>query len=103
MRDSTEDFNSAETAISFLTESVKQKNYPKLIVLDVNMPKVNGFQLLHEFKEILPVFVPVLFLSTSQRDADILYSEKHMASFMLKPTDVKGYQVIIDTLFKSLL
>lgn len=94
---------SGEEAITFLTASVKQGNYPRLIVLDINMPKMNGFQLLLEIRKILPVFVPILFLTSSSQDKDIIYSENHQASFMTKPTDLKGYQAIADTIFMSLI
>src|SRR5262245_28283642 len=46
---------------------------PHLIILDINMPKVNGLEVLQEIKaDPLLKHIPVVVLTTSRSDKDIL-------------------------------
>src|ERR1700679_3170390 len=56
--------------------SLKQKgasHLPNVILLDLNMPKKNGHEVLAEIKDI-PEFkrIPVILLTVSQQDKDIM-------------------------------
>jgi len=59
---------------------------PGLVLLDINMPKKNSFEVLHEMKsDPLLKHVPVVMLTTSGRDEDIVKSYgKGMCSFIAK-------------------
>lgn len=65
---------------------------PDLILLDINLPKLNGHQVLNyckssEFKEI-----PIIILSTSSTQEDILKCYKNYANcYITKPIDVVDY------------
>jgi CheY-like chemotaxis protein len=65
---------------------------PDLILLDINLPKLNGHQVLNyckssEFKEI-----PIIILSTSSAQEDILKCYKNYANcYITKPNDVVDY------------
>ncbi len=53
------------------------RNYPKLIFLDINMPKDNGYTILQELKKTSPISeIPVIILSTSTQKKDKQTSEK---------------------------
>jgi DNA-binding NarL/FixJ family response regulator len=50
---------------------------PALIICDVNMPKINGFQFRTKLLEALPAFlqVPFFFLSTSKSPSETKFAE----------------------------
>jgi CheY-like chemotaxis protein len=95
--------HSGEEAISFLRKAEKDKHLPKLLILDVNMPKMNGLQVLTEIRKTLPVYVPVLFLTTSPGDNEVTFSENNNAAIMAKPTTANGFHSVVHTIFGSLL
>lgn len=65
------------------------KDVPKLILLDINLPKVNGLEVLNQLRNNpLTKFVPVVILTTSSEVQDILNSYNLGAnSFVQKPVD----------------
>jgi len=69
--------------MNFLSSSVTD-----LILLDIHMPKVNGFELYAQFKELHPE-VPVIFLSGDTTEATtILGLELGADDFISKPVPV---------------
>jgi CheY-like chemotaxis protein len=66
---------------------------PHLILLDINMPKKNGLQVLSEIRQD-PVLrhVPVVMLSTSTADDDVLSAYSSGAQgYVTKPMDVREF------------
>lgn len=81
---------------------------PGLILLDVNLPRLSGIEVLAELKqdpELL--FIPVVMLTTSQAEEDILRSYKlHANAYVTKPVDFESFiQAIrqIDDFFLTLV
>ncbi len=73
---------------------------PDMILLDLNMPKMNGQEVLKHIKadEGLKT-IPVIILTTSNADEDILKSYKLQASsYIRKPVDFKQFGQVIQTL-----
>lgn len=65
---------------------------PGLVVLDINMPRKNGFEVLAEMKAD-PVLksIPVVMFSSSERPEDIARSYAGgAASYVPKPADYQG-------------
>ena len=62
---------------------------PGLILLDINMPKKNGFEVLQEMKADVDLrHIPVVMLTTSDREKDVVKSYATGAcSFVTKPMD----------------
>lgn len=60
---------------------------PSLVLLDINMPKMNGFEVLNKMKDDPQLrAIPVVMLTTSNRDADIETAYSCGAcSFVTKP------------------
>jgi len=70
---------------------------PDLILLDLNMPKMDGKQVLKEMhKDPSLSELPVVVLTTSKQDQDILCSYKlGCNSFITKPVDIGKFIVAI--------
>lgn len=65
------------------------KKRPGLVLLDINMPKMNGFEVLKAMKADGQLkHIPVVMLTTSDREGDIVKSYADGAcSFVTKPVD----------------
>lgn len=71
---------------------------PDLLLLDINMPVLDGFSLLRELKAD-PVLkkIPVIMLSSSSSQRDIARSyEFGAASYLAKPNSMDAYKKLID-------
>lgn len=76
---------------------------PSLIVLDLNMPKRNGYEILKYLKTSPFANIPVVILSTSNNEKDKeLSSRLGAASYLQKPFHYQGYKDIINQ-FAALL
>ncbi len=94
-------------ALAFLHRTEAYADAPRadLILLDLNLPKKNGWEVLEEIKadEALRC-VPVVVLTTSEAEEDVLSAYRHFANcFITKPIDfnqfVKTVQSIEDFWF----
>ncbi len=70
---------------------------PDLILLDINLPKVNGLEVLATIKKDASLqIIPVIVLTTSSSDKDILTSyANHANCFINKPVDLDSFMEII--------
>lgn len=67
---------------------------PGLILLDIKLPGIDGFQVLKQIKEH-PVLrnIPVIILTTSQREEDVARAYGHYAnSYLTKPVGFKKFE-----------
>lgn len=89
-------------AIYFLTkqEEYKTAATPDIIVLDVNLPKKNGHEVLQFIKNHQDLkHIPVIMLTTSSSKSDINKSyENHANCYITKPVDSDGFMKAIRTL-----
>jgi chemotaxis family two-component system response regulator Rcp1 len=73
---------------------------PQLLLLDLNMPKLGGLEVLAQVKadpRLRPI--PVVVLTTSHSETDILRSYQLMAScYLTKPTELVGFEKMIKSL-----
>jgi CheY-like chemotaxis protein len=79
-----------EEAMKYLTSQCKEM--PCLILLDLNMPKMNGIEFLSIIKEDDKLkHIPVIVLTTSNEKCDIEQSFKYsVGGYVVKPVDYKG-------------
>lgn len=72
-------------------------NLPQIIVLDLRMPIMNGFEFLEKLKSNVTFRkIPVIVLTTSDNENDILYSFDHqVAGYFVKPFSTEDYNEII--------
>ena len=87
-----------EEALEFLQDPNQRK--PCLILLDLNMPKMGGLELLAELKKDDDLsMIPVVVLTTSREEQDRVASFKmNVAGYMLKPVDYKQFVEVVKTI-----
>ena len=84
-----------EAALAYLCQEGPYKNAvrPGLILLDINMPKKNGFEVLEAIKanpQLQPL--PVIILTTSEREEDVVRSYVYGAcSYIRKPVSLERF------------
>lgn len=74
-------------------ESRRSANQPKLILLDIKMPKVDGIEVLRQIKTHESTrLIPVVIMTSSGEEKDILASYKlGVNSYVVKPVDFEGF------------
>lgn len=84
-----------EEAMKYLTTSDMEK--PFLILLDLNMPKMNGIEFLRVIKANQELkTIPIIVLTTSKEKRDILESfELGASGYMIKPVDYSKFVEIL--------
>lgn len=89
--------NNGEEALKILEQ---KDNLPDIILLDLNMPKINGI----EFLKILKAderlrYIPTIILTTSNNQRDLLECYKvGVAGYILKPLKYEEYVSKIEKL-----
>jgi chemotaxis family two-component system response regulator Rcp1 len=70
---------------------------PDLILLDLNLPRKDGREVLKEIKESPSLrTIPVVILTTSSSDADVLQSyHLHANCYISKPVDLDGFLKVV--------
>ena len=86
-------------AIDFLNQvgHYSTKKLPDLILLDINLPKQNGHEVLQIIKTTEKLkSIPVIMLTTSSSEMDILKAYKNYANcYITKPIDVLDFMNVI--------
>ena len=75
-------------------------NKPKMILLDLKMPKVNGIEVLQKLKsDARTKVIPVVVLTSSREDPDIRTCyELGANSYIVKPVDFDNFSAAITNL-----
>lgn len=73
---------------------------PDLILLDLNMPRMGGREVLKEIKENQEFRqIPVVVLTTSDDEKDIAESYEHQAnSYVTKPVDLDKFREVLSAI-----
>jgi CheY-like chemotaxis protein len=91
-----------EQAIAFLNQvgTFVDAPRPDLVLLDLNLPKKNGFQVLEEMKAAAHLKnIPVIVVSGSARPSDIARAYAlQIAAYLVKPVNVDEYFTAIRAL-----
>lgn len=90
--------NNGEEGLNYLRD--ESNKHPGLILLDLQMPRMNGIEFLKVIKkEDKLKTIPVVVLTTSQEDEDKTKSfNLGCAGFMMKPVDYIGFVEVIRTI-----
>jgi len=81
-------------------EKFKDATRPDLILLDLNLPKKNGREVLAEIKQDVKLKqIPVVILTVSKAEEDIIKTyELHANCFITKPVDMDQFIKVVKSL-----
>jgi two-component system response regulator len=89
-------------AIEFLKKQGKYSNVdkPNLILLDLNLPKRNGFFVLEEIKKDEELKrIPIVILTVSDAKEDLIKAYNlHANCYVIKPLEMKEFSKIINSI-----
>lgn len=100
-------FSQAEEALDFLVQNQNdQDTLPNVILLDLNMPVMNGWQFLDKFEKLLPCLIRqidiyILSSSMDNRDVDRAHRYVSVNKFLSKPLCPEMLQDIMTTYISS--
>jgi len=91
-------------ALEFLRREGKFAGVPRpdIILLDLNLPKKDGREVLSEIKNDDDLKrIPVVILTTSKAEEDVLRSyELHANCYVTKPVDLEKFIVVVQSIDK---
>jgi DNA-binding response OmpR family regulator len=82
---------------SYLNTSM---NLPEIIVMDLNLPKTDGKEILQEMKSLTTLInIPIVVLTTSSSHEDMEYCYKMgISKFITKPSTIEGWNTTIESI-----
>ncbi len=96
-----------EEAMEFLLRQQKFRRAPRpdLILLDLNLPKKSGREVLAEVRADGQLAgVPVVVLTSSRTHQQVLQAENlHVESYLTKPVDLRQFNGVVKSLRKYML
>lgn len=88
-----------ESALLYLIETAEKSpsDLPDLILLDINLPKKNGHEVLMEVKSNSSLrYIPVIILTTSSSESEIQKCYQEQANYYLvKPNEVSDFPKVV--------
>lgn len=91
-----------EEALDFLykRDGHESATRPDLVLLDLNMPKKDGREVLQEIKQDEDLrSIPVVVITSSNDDKDVAGSYSlHANSYLVKPVDLDGFTNIVKSI-----
>jgi CheY-like chemotaxis protein len=89
------EFKDGKEVLKFLDDFAARTNQPLLIVLDINMPRMNGRETLVAIRKH-DIFknTPVVVYTTSSSKQDQEFCKKHNASWVNKPYNIHDVKKI---------
>jgi chemotaxis family two-component system response regulator Rcp1 len=91
-----------EDAMDYLRQqsAYQEETMPDLVLLDLNLPRKDGMEVLREMKDDLNLrHIPVVVLTTSEAERDILASYELGANcFISKPVDLTEFRKVVESI-----
>lgn len=91
-----------EEALAFLRGEAPFQNAPRpdLVLLDLNLPKVDGRQVLAEIKKDESLRrIPIVILTTSRAEEDVLRMyDLHANCYITKPVDLEQFERVVKSI-----
>ena len=80
-------------ALDYLAKAKEEHSLPCLVILDINMPRMDGKQTLSEIKKDNQLSsLPVVVFSTSNNPGDKQYCERFGVELVTKPSSMHSMQ-----------
>ncbi len=99
--------NSAEDALAYLTLCLENNlSFPEIILLDIRMPSMDGFDFLREFAKFPPSVhsacnIFILSSSVDDRDIERAHKNPYVLSFITKPLTFKNFENALSLLHQQ--
>jgi DNA-binding response OmpR family regulator len=99
--------NNVSYEMEVIMEGDKVYNYlkeserlPGIIVMDLNLPKTDGKEILQEIKSNSPfIDIPIIVLTTSSSPDDMAYcNSMGISKFITKPVTIEGWNTTINSI-----
>ncbi len=90
LSDKVLEFRNGQEAIDFFSTCYDPENLPDVILLDINMPIMNGWEFIEAFKKLKPNFPKDILLyvvssSVDRTDVDKAKSLSNVHDYLIKP------------------
>jgi CheY-like chemotaxis protein len=97
-------YQSAEKALDFLASAATEASIPPLILLDINMPGMSGWDFLAEYQKLPSYaqqnsFIIMLTTSSNPRDLERAKNEPALKGFLNKPLTEEMFDELVKTHF----
>jgi CheY-like chemotaxis protein len=98
-------FDDGSELMDYLQMRGQDQTWPKLVILDLNMPNKDGRVALREMKsDPSLVDIPVVILTTSRAEEDVRYCQQHGAvGYYRKPNNIHDLENIFNDLCATYL
>ena len=91
--------NNGREALEYLDHAKQIKKLPCLIILDINMPILDGKETLARIKSNENLSkIPIVVFTTSNSDLDRMFCEKYKVEMITKPPDYKTLESAVNRL-----
>jgi len=96
-----EEVHNGKEALEYLKKAKQQSDLPCLIILDINMPVLDGKETLSIIKSTADYNnIPVVVFTTSESEMDRLFCKKFNTEMITKPPTFKTLNDALDKLLK---
>lgn len=88
-----------EQALEFITHLT---NPPKLVILDLKIPKINGLHLISQIRPLEKLStIPIIVFTSSKDPKDIASAYQHGAnSYIVKPLEYKEFYTVVNSIME---
>lgn len=79
-----------------------EKECPELILLDMNMPVMNGREFLEQFDRFNKKKIPIVLMTGQLKEQDIEYIHRfNVKGFLQKPVDEHSIREVVEDIFEE--
>lgn len=94
-------FADASDLLKFSRMSARGGIFPCLVMLDINMPNLNGKEALSMLREMdCYSSIPAVLFTTSTMPSDSAFAERYGAELITKPLNAQQMDLIVDRLLR---
>jgi two-component SAPR family response regulator len=87
-------YNNASDALGYLQDN--QNELPDCILLDINMPVMNGWQFAQKCLEVFPsIRIAILSSSDNSDDLDKINAYNNIIQYIIKPMSIENFNKLI--------